>query len=111
MSKYLLVVLVTFCALPVLKTKADHCAPRFNSVDRLFRSDAETLFRGQSPETAEPSSSGGFDNGLNVNTTTLQAVFPILQEDTLMANFGFEFPRNYCEAHRRSKPLCQLWAM
>lgn len=38
-----------------------------------------------------------FANGLGVNTTTLQAAFPILQEEKLKANFGFDLPLNYYE--------------
>ncbi|MGL6074679.1 MAG: hypothetical protein ACRC8S_11005 [Fimbriiglobus sp.] len=36
-----------------------------------------------------------FANGLGVNTITLSASFPILQEKTLKANFGFDVPLSY----------------
>lgn len=36
-----------------------------------------------------------FANGLVANTSTLQASFPILQEDKFKLNFGFDLPMNY----------------
>lgn len=36
-----------------------------------------------------------FANGLDVNVTTLSASFPILQEERLKANFGFDMPLGY----------------
>jgi hypothetical protein len=38
-----------------------------------------------------------FKNGLAVNTTTVQSSFPILKEDDLNVNFGFDLPMNYYE--------------
>lgn len=36
-----------------------------------------------------------FANALTVTTTTASAAFPILQEEKLKANFGFDLPMNY----------------
>lgn len=36
-----------------------------------------------------------FANGLVANTSTIQASFPILQEDEFKLNFGFDLPMNY----------------
>ncbi len=41
-----------------------------------------------------------FANALTVTTTTASVAFPILQEETLKANFGFDLPINYYEVER-----------
>ncbi|MFN9717580.1 MAG: hypothetical protein ACK58L_02735 [Planctomycetota bacterium] len=120
------VVLTVFLISLVLNVTSRAEDPIWSEVtaDQLFQDDIDPLFRSQTPQASDnaPAPSEGFDNGndptrirrrftfrndyvsfangLKVNTTSVQTVFPILQEETLTSNFGFEVPMNYYEVEQ-----------
>lgn len=48
-----------------------------------------------------------FANGLVANTSTIQASFPILQEEKLKLNFGFDLPMNYYDVET---PIAEVFS-